>query len=1317
MDRNYRRPFKLARGPLSFIETDIGSSSFVMEENASESNHTLPLELRKRLSEIGWAQDDEVIDQKLEWVKTPMSLLPSQELDLLGDGFDISALPNTPLASPAGSPLRTPTSPGGNDPGLDRRKSNSKHSHGVKRRAAFVPALSTVFPTLASLLSDPHFAVASAARDTILDVMRNDPALLTRPVFDLITGGQLNQATAISSLRAFIHARRHLPPGMTYNVFNHLTGFLKYVSKQVETADALDAFANAVPTVSKLVTQVSDMSIRELRRAKVDIFLIPSGSLWFQSSAPVGPMFPRIRGPYDDPSESVPSQLKHITMIRLAQNMLFLSILKKNPQDVQVIRKTMSRLVLPSRDNSTEARPLKLADFVPHKLESERRDVFALDGAINGLSLLLSRSYLLLIAQIFRSMSRHLNDRNELAVLIDGLNRILLVHGDDIGIVSQAMIGETVSHYSSILTPILTMLSALMVASTRFRRLFTSGGGYTLFMPVLVKVYAQSEHHTGIKLAIEYAVNRFYALHQEAFVFQSLDIIAHVIMISDIDGDWIAKSVYTLFSTLRSGISPTTPDPGGIHNSNKVQEREALIVRTAEDKPQTFLASLRRGGNQGKETILVDLPEEYETKRLGLDNFVKLFLTVIAHDPTILRAEHFLRFLRFLTPYLYHASNSARSVLRDGIDALGVVLTKVTAKTKLPDATLPIGEFTFDIYSQEAVLENQLLGMSKSPSDITAMRLDYLSTIVAFTRAGGSLDNSATQRTMELVKLMLKDSIHDHKDRIASFFSEYTKTSIVQDPPPSLKEVVGFLVHLVPMINTYATVVDFSGVFDAVADICTNPAYLNEGSFARLVANQLCDSGLEACQLAASQKVLLSLPSRPSIIRLITKAIFLREADVLSQLERHPASYEFLIGTVLPLVMTLKATADVISDDHWADPGGRDVHARTWTRLIMYVISACQRREGSRDISQGPERMKSQTQDKRRIAPSSKAQMMTLVAAIQILKIIVIRAEDDLSACLPGIWSRIAIFLKSILTDGDANFAITSQDISAPPSPMGSPLASETFNTQGIYDHNLSPNIHGRSTNIPIVNPRVVDYCVWSLFELLCLRRSPLMIQMRLFLQEKLVVLDQEIRYQQDPNRPRRRRVTSTMFSKPRHRTSAHLSGTPSLEGSPALGASSSFPSDPSLLNLDPGRQPAYQQFPSSPGGSGSGAPRIIHLGPILTSATSGFRSSVSPGGAGVQMLSKTATIKSVPLVLATYQRIRLVQTCMGYDTLLPLPTAAAEKLPSDVELTDTRAWTKKQAVAALFAETKELMIEFEEPWKEVEDDVVLVDADQSVTF
>jgi len=76
MDRSHRRPFKLARGPLPFVPTDIGSSLFVLAEDTSQSKNSLPFELRKRLAEIGWAQDDEVVDQKLEWAQTPCPYCP-----------------------------------------------------------------------------------------------------------------------------------------------------------------------------------------------------------------------------------------------------------------------------------------------------------------------------------------------------------------------------------------------------------------------------------------------------------------------------------------------------------------------------------------------------------------------------------------------------------------------------------------------------------------------------------------------------------------------------------------------------------------------------------------------------------------------------------------------------------------------------------------------------------------------------------------------------------------------------------------------------------------------------------------------------------------------------------------------------------------------------------------------------------------------------------------------------------------------------------------------------------------------------------------
>lgn len=1317
MDRSHRRPFKLARGPLPFVPTDIGSSLFVLEEDTSQSKNSLPLELRKRLAEIGWAEDEEVVDQKLEWAKTQMSLLPSHELDLLDNGVEIPVPPSSPLASPSGSPMKAPVSPGGDDTDLlPRRSSGSKHSRGVKRRPVFVPALSATFPRLASLVFDANIAVASGARDVILDLMRNDPAILTRPVFDLLVDNRRDFTVAIATLRAFEHVRRVLPPAMAFYVFNHLTGFLKYAARRIGTPDALGEFANTVPMLAKLVAQVSDMSIREIRRAKVEVFLIPSGALWFPPSAPTGPMFPRMLG-HDNPFEVTPSHLVHISMIRLSQNMLFLAMLKRNPHDVQTIRKNMSRLVLPSPENKVDASPLKLVDFVPHKQEPGSSGFSSLDYSLRGLSLMLSRSYLLLIAQIFRSMSRHLNDRNELAVLIDGLNRILLVHGDDIGIVGQSMIGEILSTIKNEASDI---FEALMVASTRFRRLFTSGGGYTLFMPALIKVYAESGLHQGIKLAIEYAVNRFYALHQEAFVFQSLDITANVVMAPGIDGDWIAKSVYTLFNTLRRGVSPNAPDAAGIYNSNKVQEREALIVRTAEDKPQTFLASLRRGEDQGKESVLVDLPEEYETTRLGLDNFVRLFLTVIAHDPTILRAEYFMRFLRFLTPYLYNDSNSARSVLRDGIDALGVVLTKAASKTKVSE-TYPVNDLSFDTYSQEAVLENQLLGQSKTPSDIAVMRLDYLFIVVAFTRAGGQLGSSASQWMIDLIKLILRDSVLDNKEPIAAFLSDYTKTSLVREPALSLKGMVSFLGQLVPLVSAYAATIDFSGVFDTVSQLAADISYANEPTFSRLIVTQLCAAGLEACAFAASEKALFSIPSRTSIIRLVSGAIFLQGADVIAELEKHTPSYDFLIGVVLPLVMTVQATEDVTSDGHWANTPRRDVHARTWTRLLTYVMSACHKREDTRDFSYGPERTKSQTQHKRRSAPSSKAQMMTLVAAIQIIKAIVIRAEDDLSAHLPGIWVRIASFLKSLLAEGDAKFALTLHDHSVPPSPAQSPrVSTSSFNPHSAHDSNMPSSIPDdmrSSIHVSLACPRVIDYSLWSLFELLSLCRTPLVIQMRLFLQEKVVILDQELHRHQDPSRPRSHRVSSGVFSKPRRRMSGYISGIPSPENSPTFGASQSFPSDPSLFQLDPSRQPGYQRRPTSPGspqGSSSG-PKIVHLGPVPISSASGFQRSQSPLPGGVRLLNKTATIKSTSLVLATYKRIRLVQACMGYDTLLPL--AGADGGIDLDDLSNTKAWSKRQAVEAIVKETRELMVEFEEPWREVEDDAVLIDADQSVTF
>jgi hypothetical protein len=437
VDKNHRRPFKLTRVPISFLPTDIGSSSFVLREDLAKGNSSggqvLPLELRKRLADIGWTQDETAMDQKQEWIMTPFSLISGQQLEKVEGG-----LPTTMVTrSPQTGALERPPSPAGE---------HTASARGVKRRPIFVPPLVSILPDLASLAYDDDYGVANAARVAVMDWMRHDPALITRPALDALSARETSLNSAFSVFRGYLYAQSTLPPAMAHHMFNHLTGFLRFSSREAEGEDAPTGFAYTVPLLSKLVAQVSDMSLRELRRAKIDIFLVPSGSLWFPSSAPVGSMFPRSLSDIKGSSgKDAVHRLAEVILVRVAQNLLFANMLKRDRQEIQAFRKNMPRLVLPTISStitlSTEPR-----SFLPSKGRTFSRASGA-DADTLGLSLLLSRSYVLLVTEIFRSLPRHLNDKSELAILIDGLNQILFVHGEDIGIVAHVLIGELLPAY------------------------------------------------------------------------------------------------------------------------------------------------------------------------------------------------------------------------------------------------------------------------------------------------------------------------------------------------------------------------------------------------------------------------------------------------------------------------------------------------------------------------------------------------------------------------------------------------------------------------------------------------------------------------------------------------------------------------------------------------------------------------------------------------------------------------------------------------------------------------------------------------------
>jgi hypothetical protein len=430
-------------------------------------------------------------------------------------------------------------------------------------------------------------------------------------------------------------------------------------------------------------------------------------------------------------------------------------------------------------------------------------------------------------------------------------------------------------------------------------------------MPALIKVYTECADNNAIKLAIEYAASRFYVHHRESFVFQTIDVMSHVVGIKDIDADWLAKSVFALFSSLRRGISPATPDAAGIHNLNKLDERETELVITAEEKPQTFFASIAKAGPKGKEQITVNLPQEHHSNRLGIDDFVRLFLTIIAHDISIARSEQFLRFFRYLAPYIYHSSSSARAILHEGVEALGVILFKISPKAKF-NTDVPATRFgegdNLHLPTMSAMVENQLLEKSRQPSDILAMQTDYMSLIVRYTSMGGELSPPASHRAVELVKNLMREVPVETGGAVTTFLGEFTRTSFIRENLRSIKTLTYYLTDILPLIRNYGLVIDFASVFQTVTELCT--LYPSDPDFSRLVAIRLCGAALSACEAAAAKNVLFTLPGRLAIVELVAQAVMLDGADVITQIENRKPTYDFMAGVIYPLVCKMKTAKE-----------------------------------------------------------------------------------------------------------------------------------------------------------------------------------------------------------------------------------------------------------------------------------------------------------------------------------------------------------------------------------------------------------------------
>jgi hypothetical protein len=826
-------------------------------------------------------------------------------------------------------------------------------------------------------------------------------------------------------------------------------------------------------------------------------------------------------------------------------------------------------------------------------------------------------------------------------------------------------------------------------------------------MPAIFKSYSQSRKESAIRLAIEYGINRFYAQHEEAFVFQTLDVLSLIIFRRECtDQSKAAEDVFNLLSTLRNTAPQNVPDPAGIHDANKVHEYESLLVSKVEVEPHGFLERIR--SSKG-EAIEFQLTEEPGGKAFSDDDMARLFLTVIAHNPDIYRAQLFLTMFRYFAPHICVVSKEARTVVTEGTEALGSILLSKVGKTKLPDSVHSRSEKDLNLEDFDRPMDSSPDDTKhpNSPSDLLAMRLEYLSLVEALARQGAQLRPAGFYRVWELVKVIFKEA-RVATAQIGDFIGKWTEASLLRTRTASLRFILTFLRELAPVLRSILPTADLSLVLRAVARLAQDSQHSSDPAFMSAVA-YICSSSVDTFSSMIENSDPISREMQASIVELMKGCIWVAGEDVLSPLERRKPSYELLSGIVLPFALSLKTSAQAVAENDLAHAKNRHTYPRVWVRVLAYAVSACQGNARGSPALQGEKG----TEDGReeRLA-------LTMAVGLQIIKVVAIRAGDDVTSILPDVWCRTGMVLREALKGGNAAFASSAGDYSQPGSPFQSPSVSPRASMAVEQTGNLVfPPSRRTST---IVRPRVLDYMMWSLFEVLCVHRTQLLLEMRSIMQEKVRILADQLKIERPAFRPTSSqfgsRPNSGLFSK-RGRSSRYQAMT-TPDQSPRTRTTSLMSFDPDVSNMAVrGRDPGYLYSSPSSTSPAVGLPNIVHLGPVRHSAM--FRALEHEGGGTIQ-LPQSVVIKSASLTRAVFRKIRRIQAYLGYSSLLPNP----DSLSVDDDSVDVSGWTKVRILRSIIDETRALVDEFSKransgedfEFDDVGDNTVVVDTENPFT-
>ena len=769
-------------------------------------------------------------------------------------------------------------------------------------------------------------------------------------------------------------------------------------------------------------------------------------------------------------------------------------------------------------------------------------------------------------------------------------------------------------------------------------------------------------------------------------MFQSVDVAAAMISHSDMTNkDVFAANITSIFISL-GVVMRAEMNAGGIQSMTKIYEREAILT-SLNDAPETITNSFQRG--ESMSTVV----DQFEGKAFPLENLARLCLTVIADDPFILRAEQFLILFRYLVPSLYHNSMTARAFVRDGIEALGTAVFSKTAAPR-PDPRSRLDETPYT--SRLARIESgptttpSMFAKANAVSNFNAMKQEYLHLIVAFTKVGGQLQTDVIRRALSLLQAVLRDSTGSTVQNLSLFLQEFTESSLLRETKPPPKLAVALLSDIVPLIYSHGYVIDFSGVFGVVTQLCKDERLTEDPGFMRLVAG-FSDAALDTLEAASAANTLRGVMFRDAIVSLAVALVRTATIDPMLQLRGRIPSAGLMTSFVLPVCLQLPDTSSLRS--------GANSVRRAWVQLLGFALLAFESSTTQRSTVTASNTVGRSDTINQGVQNSPRGMVAGMLMALQVIKVIIVRGGEDVAMLVPDVWLRIAAVIKEVLGDGNGLFSLPGPgNREGPQSPFSAPSGPASPNDQTEYF--VEPSSQNSSSKRA---PRASDYGLWSILELLCFYRTPLNIQLRLWLQEKLLQL--EARIEANGGTPNRasfmrdtRRLSFSPFTKTRRR-----SGVPSApvspDGSPAFRPSRDTTGPPPLFLGSPNTISTFDRFPQASPPADGMIPRIRHLGPEFqaqaklqkpTRGASGTSDGISPLRAAAKLISMSRPKQ----VEESHRRVEAVRIFWGYESF----TGPGE------DMSAFEAWTSTVALKRIMEECHELAREFR--------DVVKLDGD-----